>query len=345
LTLEGLSVSYFLRVAKQYDSLLQMGRWFGYRRGFADLCRLYTTPDMADWFAHVATANKELRSELAYMQLMLQTPKEYGLRVAGHSIMSVTAANKQRYAADHQTGYSGEGKIQTVLFKDPSLVEQNARMTEGFVEELGAGESNPKRPGSKTPAKGQLWSGVSGRSISAFIRNFAFPPENVNIIGGRLADYIDVQIAMGELTEWTVFFAAGDEGEAPFAGGRIDTVLRSPGTSSTENRFIVRSILNRPDEAIDLSETEYADALQVTNDKRRLEVKDEDNVPSGPSIREVRGRRPQNGLLIIYPIDPAKAEIKPKVPLIGLVVSFPSSQKALQRLYIENTVKQRGNRK
>jgi hypothetical protein len=96
LTLEGLSVSYFLRVAKQYDSLLQMGRWFGYRRGFADLCRLYTTPDMADWFTHVATANQELRSDLAYMQLMLQTPKEYGLRVAGHSIMAVTAQNKQR---------------------------------------------------------------------------------------------------------------------------------------------------------------------------------------------------------------------------------------------------------
>jgi Z1 domain len=345
LTLEGLSVSYFLRVAKQYDSLLQMGRWFGYRRGFADLCRLYTTPDMTDWFVHVATANKELRSELAYMQLMLQTPKEYGLRVAGHSIMSVTAANKQRYAADHQTGYSGEGKIQTVLFKEPSLVEQNARMTEGLVEELGAGEPNPKRPGSKSQAKGQLWRGVSGRSISAFIRNFAFPPENVNIIGARLADYIDVQITMGELTEWTVFLATGDQGEAPFAGGKIDTVLRSPGASSTENRFIVRSILNRPDEAIDLDEAEFADALQVTNDKRRLEGKDEDNVPSGPSIREVRGRRPQNGLLIIYPIDPTEAKTKSKVPLIGLVVSFPSSQKALQRLYIENTVKQRGNRK
>lgn len=61
LTLEGLSVSYFLRIARQYDSLLQMGRWFGYRRGYADLCRLYTTPDMEDWFRHIATANKDLK--------------------------------------------------------------------------------------------------------------------------------------------------------------------------------------------------------------------------------------------------------------------------------------------
>src|SRR5690606_36907689 len=91
LTLEGLTISYFLRISKQYDSLLQMGRWFGYRRGFADVCRLYTTPDMEDWFRHVATANEELRSQLAHMQLMLATPKEYGLRVAGHSIMAVTA--------------------------------------------------------------------------------------------------------------------------------------------------------------------------------------------------------------------------------------------------------------
>ena len=96
LTLEGLTVSYFLRIARQYDSLLQMGRWFGYRRAFADVCRLYTTPDMEDWFTHVSTANKELRSEFIHMQQTGATPKEYGLRVEGHSILNVTAPGKQR---------------------------------------------------------------------------------------------------------------------------------------------------------------------------------------------------------------------------------------------------------
>jgi len=43
LTLEGLCVSYFVRTTKMYDTLMQMGRWFGYRPGYLDLCRLYTT--------------------------------------------------------------------------------------------------------------------------------------------------------------------------------------------------------------------------------------------------------------------------------------------------------------
>jgi len=100
LTLEGLSVSYFLRVSRQYDSLLQMGRWFGYRRGFADLCRLYTTPDTEDWFRYVATAQKELRAQFFDMSLTRATLKEFGLKVAVHDVLEITAKEQ---AASHRT--------------------------------------------------------------------------------------------------------------------------------------------------------------------------------------------------------------------------------------------------
>ncbi|REN09897.1 hypothetical protein DSI41_20845, partial [Mycobacterium tuberculosis] len=53
LTLEGLSVSYYMRVSKMYDSLLQMGRWFGYRPGYLDLCRIYTSSDLIAWYRHI----------------------------------------------------------------------------------------------------------------------------------------------------------------------------------------------------------------------------------------------------------------------------------------------------
>ena len=56
LTLEGLCVSYFLRASKMYDTLMQMGRWFGYRPGYLDLCRLYTTSDLHEWFEHITEA-------------------------------------------------------------------------------------------------------------------------------------------------------------------------------------------------------------------------------------------------------------------------------------------------
>lgn len=342
LTLEGLTVSYFLRISKQYDSLLQMGRWFGYRRGFADLCRLYTTPDMEDWFRHVATANKELRSQLAHMQLMLATPREYGLRVAGHSIMTVTAANKQRYATQLQIGYAGEGKIQTVLFRDAPTIEQNAASTDSFLQSLGPSISNPRRPGTGTPASGELWSRVAGRSVAEFLRSLAFPPENFDIEGTRLASYIEDQIRAGELSDWTVFMATGDQTEVRLAGRTFLSVKRTPRADrSTTSRFIVRSILNPPDEAIDLNADEFAEALRQTNDERRLSGTAETTRPSGPSIRAVRGQRPQSGLLLIYPLDPVIAVVDTISPLVGVVVSFPESATALQRLYIANTVSRR----
>lgn len=343
LTLEGLTVSYFLRISKQYDSLLQMGRWFGYRRGFADVCRLYTTPDMEDWFRHVATANKELRSQIAHMQLMLATPKEYGLRVAGHSIMGVTAANKQRYALPRQVGYAGEGKIQTVMFRDPGTVEQNAIATETFVDTLGSSALSPRRPGTGATARGELWSDVSGRAVAGYLRSLIFPPESYEIEGKRLAGYIEDQIRAGELTAWAVFLATGKDGiEVELASRRFRSVRRTPlADRSTSARFIVKSILNRSDEAIDLTDDEYVEALRQTNEERRLEGKPETDTPSGPSIRAVRGQRPQNGLLIIYPFDPILAEVGTTRPLIGVVVSFPESAIALQRLYLENTVGQR----
>jgi len=343
LTLEGLTVSYFLRISRQYDSLLQMGRWFGYRRGFADLCRLYTTPDMEDWFRHVATANQELRSQLAHMQLMLATPKEYGLRVAGHSIMTVTAANKQRHASARPVGYAGEGKIQTVFFRDKATADQNAVLADGLIEGLGAGTPSPVRPGSGAAALGELWTGVSGRTIADFLRGFAFPPESYEIDGPRLATYIEDQIRSGELTDWTVFLATGDRGaEVELGGRKFLSIRRTPREDkSTDSRFIVRTILNPPDEAIDLTRPEFDEALAETNAQRDLSGQAPTDRPSGPSIRMLRGRRPQNGLLILYPLDPVVAKTGSDRPLVGLVVSFPDSPTAIRRIYYENTVSQR----
>ena len=56
--LEGLSTSYFLRSTKMYDTLMQMGRWFGYREGYQDLCKLFTTHEMMDWFYFISEATE-----------------------------------------------------------------------------------------------------------------------------------------------------------------------------------------------------------------------------------------------------------------------------------------------
>ncbi len=342
LTLEGLTVSYFLRVTKQYDSLLQMGRWFGYRRGFADLCRLYTTPDMEVWFRHVATASQELRSELAHMRLMLQTPKDYGLRVETHSVMTVTATNKRRHGVERRTGFAGEGKIQTVMHVSATVLKHNLLVTDQLLDGLPEPLIDPERPGGGS-AGGLLWRNVPGDRIAAYLRAFSFPPENKQIEAQQLASFVEDQMAAGELTEWTVLMPTGDGQRVRISGRDVDSVIRRPLASRrTADRYVVKSILNPPDEAIDLSPAEYIEALSRTNAARKLLGQTPAARPSGVDIRAVRGRRPQCGVLLIYPLDPEDEDLtEGETAVIGLVISFPESRIASRRVYLENSVLQK----
>jgi hypothetical protein len=345
LTLEGLMVSYFLRIAKQYDSLLQMGRWFGYRRGFADICRLYTTPDMEDWFRHVATASQELREELIHMRLMLQTPKDYGLRVESHSVMNVTAPNKQRHAVERPTGFAGEGKIQTVMYAERGLLERNAVATDTFLEALDAPEPGMRRPGGAGIASGLVWRNVPGKRVAGFLRTLNFPSENREIEAHRLAGYVEEQLRQlpPELTNWMVFVPSGDGREVEVGGHRIQSTIRRPVAGrQVAGRYIVRSILNPPDEALDLSEDEYAGAMAETNRIRDAAGQARATRPAGPVIRRVRGRRPQDGMLILYPLDPdTPGTVETEGAVIGVVISFPDSTTATRKFYVENTVLQK----
>lgn len=339
LTLEGLSVSYFLRASRQYDSLLQMGRWFGYRRGFADLCRLYTTPDMEDWFRHVATATRDLRSQFAHMQLTGATPKEYGLRVESHSVMNVTAANKQRHAGQRASSYAGEGKIQTVLFRNPSIVETNAMLVGDFLSSLGNAEESPLRPGSGgSRANGALWRGVAGQAVAGLLSQFSFPPENIDIESDPIANYIRRQLGEGELTAWTVFVPSGDGSDVTVGGRTFSSVKRTPRDDRAQDeRYVIRTILSPADEAIDLDENAFQQALSETRAQRQAQGKPDTDRPSGPDIRRVR--RAENGLLLLYPLDPVIAGIDTDKAVFGMMISFPESLTAQRRIYVENTVR------
>ncbi|MBB4147806.1 Z1 domain-containing protein [Sphingobium scionense] len=341
LTLEGLSTSYFLRISRQYDSLLQMGRWFGYRRGYADLCRLYTTPDMEAWFRHLATVNEDLRAQLAHMKITLARPKDYGFSIATHSVMTVTAANKRRYAVERPVSYGGEGKIQTVQFRDTDNVIVNAAAIDGLLTELGTPEIDPPRPGGRGAASGLIWHGVPGSRIAALLDSVAFPPESIDVDGRRMASYVTAQLARGELTDWTVFVPAGTGAPVLAGGHSLRSVRRSP-ISTSDTRFITKSILSPLDEAIDLTDDQYRRALEMTN--RILDEKGElpADRPSGQQIRAARGDNPRRGLLLLYPIDPANAGLAPGTPVYGVVVSFPRSPTAAAEWRLENSVQQRG---
>jgi hypothetical protein len=265
-------------------------------------------------------------------------------------VLEVTAKNKQRHAEERQSSYAGEGKVQTVMFRDRPTVDRNAAVTDDFLRSVGEGTESPLRPGSAgKPAQGTLWTGVPGRDVAEYLRTLAFPPESPQVNGNKLAAYITDQLAMNppELTDWTIFLATGGKAPVEIAGRIRHCVERQPrqprnGKSLPTDRFTIGTTLSPLDQAIDLSEDEFAEALARTNRERRSRSKGETSVPSGEFIRKVRGTRPQNGLLIIYPIDATLAEVEPTDrPVISVVVSFPDSDAADKRVYLVNSVQQR----
>jgi hypothetical protein len=341
LTLEGLSISYFLRASKMYDTLMQMGRWFGYRPGYVDLCRLYTTSDLELWFRHVALAAEELRERLDHMAMIGSTPETYGLRIQSHDILLVTAPNKMRHAKLFQISFQGESKIQTVFFSDKGPNLRNAAAITGFLDGIG----KPKDTnGTKAGSSGRrIWSGVDGKQVAALLANLEFPEEARDVNATRLSAYIREQLAGGELTEWTVAVPSGNGETIEYNGWKFATIERAPlQRTRAAGRYVVKTILSPRDEALDLTKEEFEEALGATN-RRRAESKNKKptSVPDGPEIRRVRGKTPQRALLLLYPLSPNAAKLNLAVPVFGVVVSFPDSNSGRAASYRFNTIEQR----
>jgi hypothetical protein len=101
LTLDGLLISYFVRRAGAADTLLQMGRWFGYRPNYDDLVRIWIDADVVDLFMYVADVSRDLRGSLREMRAEKMTPKQFGLKMQRHpESFLITSANKQKNATE-----------------------------------------------------------------------------------------------------------------------------------------------------------------------------------------------------------------------------------------------------
>ncbi|HHT9108180.1 MAG TPA: Z1 domain-containing protein [Candidatus Wunengus sp. YC63] len=134
LTLEGLMTSYYLRPSRQYDTLLQMARWFGYRMGYEDLTRVHTTTELWECFEHLALVEEEMRSEIYRYEEEGRTPAQMAIAIRDHRRLNVTAPNKMGAAMVRQISYS-ESLNQTIWFplNSPEILRANYNLGEAFV--------------------------------------------------------------------------------------------------------------------------------------------------------------------------------------------------------------------
>ena len=214
LTLEGLSVSYYLRASRMYDTLLQMGRWFGYRPGYVDLCRLYTTDELRDFYSHITMATDELRQEFDLMADRGMTPSEFGLRVRSHPAgLVITAANKMRNGTSMTVSYSA-GITETISFdRAPDVNRRNHERYSRFVASLGS--SDRLRTGNR------IWREVSGEDVADLLTDINVHPGSRKARGDYIARYIRSQNSLGGLVNWTVVLVSNRRGDSSVELGRL----------------------------------------------------------------------------------------------------------------------------
>lgn len=334
LTLEGLSISYFLRASKMYDTLMQMGRWFGYREGYLDLCRLYTTEEMADWFSHIAQASDELREDFDRMVASGGTPREFGHRVRSHPTMLVTSRVKMRHGQEIDLTYDGAISETINFWRDQDHLNRNQAAATDLLKAV---EAQGKRQGRET-----IWNGIPPDSILTFLRGYTEHNASKRVKTALLADYIEAEVRSDRLTSWTVLLASGAGREEEVGPHRIQLVERSWHETTTggkeelkaQNHYRIRRLLSPADEHVDLSEDEKKEALKATikdwerdptdrSDPSRKRKRPE--LPSGIRIREARPA--ERGLLLIYPLDGSEDEKveadAEDIPVIGFGISFP----------------------
>lgn len=355
LTLEGLSVSYFLRASKMYDTLMQMGRWFGYRPGYLDVCRLYTTEDLAEWFGHIASAAEELREEFDLMAESGATPREYGLKVQSHPVLLVTSRVKMRTAKNLMLSFSGSLLETVAFYRNHEKLQRNFDAAQRLISVLGVPtDTDPvrTRDGSTQTWKGFLWSGVLPTEIIGFLNTYQTHPAAYKVNGPMLAEFIGLMNRAEELTSWTVALIGGGEGkETRIADGmEVGMLVRTP-NNDLADRYSIRRLLSPRDEAIDLDEQAWLLALSETRrtwraDPARMQKIREPEEPNGPAIRKIRGfgsqgveAHPERGLLLLYMLDPEPAGLPLSAPpVVAFGISFPGSHSGQKVEYKVNNV-------
>ncbi|MCO5267525.1 MAG: Z1 domain-containing protein [Brumimicrobium sp.] len=330
LTLEGLSISYYLRASRMYDTLMQMGRWFGYRGGYVDLCRLFTSRELNEWFCHITQASEELREEFDYMSDVAgSTPEQYALKVRTHpGVLQISATNKMRSAITVQISWAGRLVESYEFKKDISTIDNNLRNTQKFISGL---------PANFVPKPNAfVWYDIPAEQVINFFDGIQSVENLKKAEPRKIIQFITTQLRNGELTDWRVALMS-----KPNAKNNSHFIVSNNTVSigqwkrteddknSSEQIYYLKKshIISPSDEFIDLNEDEYNSAMELTIKKRK-----KPGEPQYPNGLEVRNniRDPKKPLLLIYLLDPDESLEEYRLPkgtnpFVGYAISFPKS--------------------
>ncbi len=340
LTLEDLSISYYLRASRMYDTLMQMGRWFGYRAGYGDLCRLYTTTELVGWYRDIAGADEELRQMFEDMAAQDRTPADYGLGVRRHPDgLLITAAAKMRSGLPVRLSFSKSIVETVVYYEDAATNHRNLLAAESFLREVSRQSSHRD---TRNTRGNYVWDNISGESVVDFLDDYVTHEGARKVQTSILQLYIKARIADGELTKWTVALISNQENMDTDRNASIANLLvgltkrsRLDDNQPGGGRYSIRRLVSPLDESIDITPDDYRRAR--ASNPAGLPYEELPEKPGGQLLRRIRPA--ERGLLLLYVLDPDPAQLSGG-PVVGFAISFPESERAEESAidYVVNNV-------
>ena len=310
ITLEGLSISYFLRSAKMpmYDTLMQMGRWFGYRMGYEDLCRLYTTDNVIRWFFHISVATEEMRNSFRIMAQQGATPLEFGLKVRTNPNLIITSKTKMRNARKERTSFSREVEEIITFEKNNEVIKSNFEEANKFFLNINKPTiSGDFDNGLQKWKNSYIWKDVGPTDVITFLKNYKKFEDSRSLGCKEYVDYIKNLNNFGELTNWTVCLHGSGSSKVNQKIAdkyKVELLLRTPSNQRNESKISLKVITQPRDELIGLEDTEidaYKKSLQNFT-KTHDPVTDEKTIMQARRELARYHRSEKRGLLNIYPI-------------------------------------------
>jgi hypothetical protein len=328
LTIEGLSVSYFVRSSSQYDTLLQMGRWFGFRKGYEDLPRIWMTADLAAGFRDLSLVEAELRTEITQYAERDLTPADFAIRIRQIPGMTITAASKMIAAETCDVSFSGE-HLQTIRFPtaDAGRLRDNWSAAARLADVASQSATPEGRP------QGRLFRNVPLEAVTEFLKSYS--ASDKDRFGSALLAYIEAEAKAPDapFRTWHLGIvepADGDRAAKPLGGfGPVAKVLRSKlGVPRNDGLADIKALMSRRDVLIDVPEDpedDRSDDWSAVKGRRQAAVGD--RIP----------------LLLLYAIDRVSAPApgsRLRVPLdapddvlgIGLVLPDRGERKSYVRV-------------
>ena len=336
LTIEGLVSTYFLRTTSTADTLMQMGRWFGYRRGYELYPRIWTTHRTQEQFEFLSSLDDQLRETISLMQITNKLPIDVGVKINNTpavSFLRITAANKMQMATYTDMDYRGM-RSQTVVFdSNEEFLSNNLSVAELFLNSLGT--PRPMEVFEKNKSN-IVFENIKFDSIKEkLLLNYRVSKRSRALSDMEsIIEWIEDITEQGLMNDWNVIVAG--KGEAKIGEGSndkkrwsfnncsIEKVERTERNNSVNDDHLIFGVISGPSDMIsDVNPEKY-----IGNTERELK-----DILSKPRFtdRDYFGlsQTPQLILYCInknsnpYPNSTEKKELNAVNDIVGMMINIP----------------------